>query len=186
MPVQLVAWAVIAALGAFVLWRLASSWMKFRGKRLITCPENQRPAGVRVDAGHAAATSFGPHLELRLSSCTRWPEKAGCGQQCLHQIEASPEDCLIRNILAKWFHGKDCAVCGRPVGEMHEPGSQPALLGADKVTIEWKQVPADQLLDTLAAAEPVCFACHMASTLVRSHPELAVDRSRTMAAGKTH
>jgi hypothetical protein len=28
----------------------------------------------------------------------------------------------------------------------------------------------------LAAALPVCFACHMANTLVREHPELAVKR----------
>jgi hypothetical protein len=186
MPVQLGAWVVIGALAAVVLWRMVGSWIKYRGNRLVSCPENQRPAGVRVAVGHAAATALGPRLELRLSSCSRWPEKAGCGQQCLSQVEASPEDCLVRNILAKWFEGKVCAVCGRPVGEIHEIGSEPALLRADKVTVEWKQVPVDQLLDTLAASEAICYACHMASTLVREHPELVVDRSRPIAAGKNH
>jgi len=186
MPVQLALWVVIGAVAAVVLWRMAGSWIKYRGNRLITCPENLRPAGVRVDASHAAATALGRHPELRLSSCSRWPERAGCGQQCLSQVEASPEDCLVRNILAKWFHGKVCAVCGRPVGEIHEAAGQPALLRADKVTVEWKQVPVDRLLDTLAACEPICFACHMASTLFREHPELVVDRSRPLAAGKDH
>ena len=139
---------------------------------------------------HAAATSLGRRPELRLSSCSRWPEKAGCGQECLSEVEASPEDCLVRNILAKWFEGKACAVCGRPVGEIHEVGSQPALRLADKSTMEWKQLPVDQLRNTLAVSEPVCFACHLAGTLVREHPELVVDRSRTLtvgsAAGKGH
>ena len=183
MPVQMAGSVAMGVVAAVVLWRMAGSWFKYRGNRLITCPENRRPAGVRVNARHAAATSLGHHLELRLSSCSRWPEKAGCGQECLHQVEASPQDCLVRNILAKWFEGKVCTVCGRPVGEIHEAGSQPALLGADKVTVEWKQVPVDQLLDTLMVTEPVCFACHMAEILVREHPELVVDRSRTLATG---
>jgi hypothetical protein len=34
------------------------------------------------------------------------------------------------------------------------------------------------LPETLAAAKPICFACHMAQTLVREHPELVVDRHR--------
>jgi hypothetical protein len=164
---------------------MAGSWIKYRGNRLITCPENRRPAGVRVDARHAAATSLGRGLDLRLSSCSRWPEKAGCGQECLRQVEASPEECLVRNILTNWFEGKVCAVCGRPAGEIHEIGSQPALLRADKVTVELKRIPVDQLSDTLAASEPVCFACHMANTLVREHPELVVDRSRALAVGHT-
>jgi hypothetical protein len=186
MPVQVIAWVTIGTLAAVVLWRIVGAWVKYRGNRLITCPENQRPAGVRVDAGHVAATALGRHSELRLSSCSRWPEKSGCGQQCISQVEASPEDCLVRNILAKWFEGKVCAVCGRPAGAVHETVRQPALLLDDKRTMEWKQIPVDRLLDTLAASEPICFACHMASTLVREHPELVVDRSRNIAALNKH
>jgi len=178
MPVQVAVWVAIGALAAIVLWRLASQWIKYRGDRLITCPENQHPAGVRVAAGHAAATALGRRPELRLSSCSRWPEKAGCGQECLKQIEASPEDCLVRNILTQWYAGKVCAVCGRPIGEIHVAGSQPALRGPDQKTVEWKQVSADKLVDVLAASDPVCFACHMANLLVREHPDLVVDRAR--------
>lgn len=183
MPVQLAASVAIGVLVAVVLWRMAAAWVRYRGNRLITCPENRRPAGVKVDAGHAAVTSLGRRLDLRLSSCSRWPEKADCGQECLRQVEASPADCLVRNILAKWFEGKVCAVCGRPAGEIHQAGSQPALLMDHKTTVEWKQIPVDKLLDTLAVSEPVCFGCHMANTLVREHPELVVDRSRTLTAG---
>lgn len=178
MPFQIAAWVAIGVLAAIVLWRLTGQWIRYQGDRLVTCPENQRPAGVKVAAGHAAATALGRRQELRLSTCSRWPEKAGCGQECLSQIAASPEDCLVRNILAKWYAGKVCAVCGRPVGEIHVAGSQPALRGLDQITLEWKQVSADRLVDVLAASRPVCFACHMANTLVREHPELVVDRAR--------
>jgi hypothetical protein len=177
-PIQTVVLAIAGVLGGIALGRLARAWWKYRGQRVITCPENQRPAGVVVDARHAAATALGKAPELRLASCSRWPERAGCGQQCLSQIEASPEGCLVRNILTTWFEDKVCAWCGRPFGEIDWAGRKPALLGADGVSVEWSGIPADKVHETLAVASPVCFACHMANTLVREHPELAVDRAR--------
>lgn len=183
MPVQTLVVVVALVLASITAWRLASAWLKYRGRRVITCPENQRPAGVVVDARHAAATALGRRPELRLSSCSRWPERAGCGQQCLNQIVAAPEDCLVRNIVDEWYEDKVCASCGQPFGEIQWAGSQPALLRADKVSVEWKQVPAEQLYETLETALPVCFACHMAATLVREHPELAVDRPGSQKAG---
>jgi hypothetical protein len=177
MPVQTVVLAIAIALSGIAVWRLASAWWKYRGRRVITCPENQRPAGVVVDVRHAAATSLGSAPELRLSSCSRWPERAGCGQECLTQIAASPEDCLVRNILTKWYRGKVCASCGRPFGDIEWSGQKPALLRADRISVEWSQVPADKLSEVMAASLPLCFACHMANTLVREHPELVVDRT---------
>lgn len=178
MPVQTVLIVAIAVvLVGIAIGRMASAWLKYRGPRVITCPENQKPAGVSVDARHRAATALGKAPELRLSSCSRWPERAGCGQQCLAQIEASPEDCLVRNILVKWYEGKSCACCGREFGEIPLAGSKPAVVGKDNVSLEWSQISADQLFETLAAALPICFACHMANTLVREHPELVVKRS---------
>jgi hypothetical protein len=169
---------VILLLASVALWRLGSAWFQYRGKRVITCPENHRPAGVVVDATHAAATVFGKAPQLRLSECSRWPEKAGCGQECLSEIRESGADCLVRNIIAKWYRDKDCAACGQPIGEIDWTGSRPALLVADQVSVEWNQVPADELIGTLAAALPICFACHTANKLVKEHPELVIDRHR--------
>ncbi|MBZ5621050.1 MAG: hypothetical protein LAQ69_20330 [Acidobacteriia bacterium] len=177
MPVQAVVLLGVVVLSGIAIVRLASSWWKYRGRRVITCPENQRPAGVLVDSRHAAATALAGAPELRLSACSRWPERAGCGQQCLTQIAASPEDCLVRNILTKWYEGKVCASCSRPFGDIQWTGQKPALFLADKVSVDWGQVPADKLHEVLAASLPLCFACHMANTLVREHPELVVDRS---------
>ncbi len=180
MPIQILVVAILGVLAAGAVWRLGRAWIKYRGERVITCPDNRQQAGVRVDAWHAAETALGKTPELRLSSCSRWPEMAGCGQMCLSQIEASPEDCLVRNILLKWYEGKACAWCGHPFGTISLAGSKPALLRPDNVSVEWSRVPADKLGETLLAALPICFACHMANTIVREHPELVVERKRAL------
>jgi hypothetical protein len=178
MPVQAVVVTIALALTGVATWRMVSAWLKYRGPRVISCPENQKPAGVLVDSRHAAATAFGAKPELQLTSCSRWPERAGCGQQCLSQIEASPEECLVRNILVKWYQGKVCASCGRPFGEIDWAGAKPAVRRADNVSMDWNQIPAEQLAETLSASAPICFACHMANKLVHEHPEVALDRQR--------
>ena len=178
MPVQAV-WILLSlavlAIGVLGI-RWASAWLKFRGACVITCPENQCPAGVHVDERHAALTALKGAPALRLSACSRWPERQGCGQACLTQIEASPESCLVRNILTDWYRGKVCASCGLPFGEIRWAVQKPSLYSADQKTLEWSQVPPERLPEILETALPVCFACHMASTLVREHPELAIDR----------
>jgi hypothetical protein len=175
MPVWL--WIVIA-LFAVAATRLVTTWWTNRGQRVVTCPENHRPAGVTVDAIRASATALAGAPALRLSSCSRWPERAGCGQECLAQIAAAPEDCLVRNIVARWLSGKKCANCGQTFGEISWAGSPPALLTADKQSMEWRQIPADHLSEVLETSLPVCFACHTAIKMVREHPELVIDRHR--------
>jgi len=171
--------AAVLLLGGPVVWRLGVAWRKYRGKRVIECPENHMPAGVSLDVRHAAATALQGETRLRLRECSRWPERQDCGQDCLFQIERAPADCLVRNILVRWYEGKDCAWCGRPIGEIHVVDRKPALLVADQGSLEWNQVPAEQLSQILAVAQPLCFTCHVANTMIRQHPELVIDRSRT-------
>ncbi len=181
MPIWAIAILVLAAAAAL---RAGRSWWKYRGERVIVCPENRRPAGVALDVGHAVGYAMGHSADLsqwkggglRLTTCSRWPERAGCGQQCLSQIQAAPRDCLVRNILSRWYQGKSCTWCGRPFDEVQWDVRKPALLDASGASLEWTAIPADRLADTLAAAQPVCFACHLANTLVREHPELAIER----------
>jgi hypothetical protein len=174
---------VVIATGvvAILLGRQTLAWWKYRGQRVIVCPENQSAAGVVVDARHAAASSLRGAPELRLASCSRWPEHANCGQECLSQIAASPENCLVRNIVSRWYEGKACVFCRRAFGAIDWTAASPALLQADRIEVEWSQVPAEKLSETLAASQPVCAACHLANKMVREHPELVVDRS---AAGR--
>ena len=44
---------VAAILAHMTAGRLVCGWLKYRGRMVVTCPENQRPAVVSVDARHA-------------------------------------------------------------------------------------------------------------------------------------
>ena len=162
----------------FVVPFVVGTYIRYRGKRVITCPETRQPAAIEVDAGHAALTAAVGHPDLRLKSCTRWPEREDCGQECLLQVELSPEDCLIRNILTNWYADKPCVSCGKQIGEIHWLDRKPALLSPEGKTVEWNDVPAEQVPGVLATHFPVCWDCHITETFCREHPEMIVDRSR--------
>jgi hypothetical protein len=169
--------AILALAAGYLLFRVLHSYVKLRGKRLVTCPETQKPAAVDLDAIHLAAdAAFGtPHL--RLSECSRWPERQGCGQECLKQIEAAPEGCLVRRIVANWYAGKTCVICGKPVDVTEQwVGHVPALLAPEKITVYWDKIAPEKLPEVFQAYSPVCWSCHIAETFRREHPDLVVDR----------
>jgi hypothetical protein len=63
------------------------TWVRLHGSRVVVCPETQQAVTVRVDVGHAIATAVWEKADVRLTSCTRWPERRECDQSCAHQIE---------------------------------------------------------------------------------------------------
>jgi hypothetical protein len=85
------------AVGLFVFRAIPGvrAYFAYRGKRLVTCPETHAAAAVDVAAGEAAVGAFLTEPTLRLKECSRWPERLGCGQDCLPQVEADPEKCLV-------------------------------------------------------------------------------------------
>ena len=168
----------ILAVGLFSLLGglLVSRYRRYRGERIIVCPETEKPAAVELDAVHAALTDTLGKADLHLKSCSRWPERQDCGQECLRQIEVAPEDCLVRNILANWYADKRCVFCGHDFGPIQTWEHQLALLGPGAKTMQWGEVQADRLLDVLATSKPVCWNCHIAESFRRQHPELVVDR----------
>ncbi len=168
----------------YVIPPAVDAYVKFRGKRLITCPETRTPVGVEVDVKHAASTAvFSRRPELRLSSCSRWPERQDCGQDCLLQVRMAPADCLIRTILSGWYQGKRCVFCGRSFAEVHLFDHKPALLSPENVTVEWEEVSPERLPDVLATHKPVCWNCHISETFRREFSDVVVDRSYTASAG---
>ena len=131
--------------------------MKFRGKRLITCPETRTPVGVTVEVKHAASTAmFSRRPDLRLNTCSRWPERRDCDQDCVLQVRMAPEDSLVRTILLQFYKGKKCVFCGQSFGEVHLMDHKPALLSPEGVTAEWEQVSPTRLPDVLVTNKPVC------------------------------
>jgi hypothetical protein len=171
---------VLAAL-YFVVPFVARTYLKYRGERVITCPETRKPAAVEVDATHAALTAAFGHPDLHLKACSRWPERQDCGQECLLQIEIGPEDCLVRNILTSWYAGKQCVSCGSQFGEIHWLDHKPALLSPDGKTVEWREVAPEKVPEVLETHFPVCWDCHITETFCREYPEKIVDRSQVSA-----
>ncbi len=171
----LVGGILVLAVGYFSL-RAFQVYLKLRGKRLVICPEARIPAAVELDAkGLAREAAWGtPHL--RLSECSRWPERQGCGQECLRQIEAAPEGCLVRTIVTEWYEGKKCAYCGRVIHEVEWLGHKPALMDPVRKTVYWDHVPAEKLLEIFTTHAPVCWDCHIAETFRREHADLVTDR----------
>jgi hypothetical protein len=179
MPIEIYFIAAIVALVVLYLIvpQIAGAFLRYRGKRVITCPETREPAGVEVDAAHAAFTAMGRFPDLRLKSCSRWPEREDCGQECLLQVELSPRDCLVRNMLLDWYAGKHCVSCGRRFNEIHLLDHKPALLSPGGKTVTWNDVSPEQVPSVLATHFPACWDCHITETFCREHPEMIVDRS---------
>lgn len=83
-------WLVLCLAGASLILLPLAIWRhqvfeRYSGSRLVKCPQDRRPAAVSIDALHAAATGVDGCPDLRLSSCTCWPERANCNQACLAQ-----------------------------------------------------------------------------------------------------
>ena len=149
---------------------------RFYGARLVTCPETKQPAAVTLDVRDAATESILGPPRFRLSECSRWPEREGCGQECLRQIEHSPEDCLVRNIVAKWYQGKKCVYCFKPFETVDDIfHHKPALSGPDRKVVEWDEIKPEKLPEVFATALPVCWTCHMVEIFRRERPELVVE-----------
>ena len=70
-------------------------YFRFRGTRLVTCPETNQDAVVEVPARSMGMQAILGEPCLRLSECSRWPMRGGCGQDCLRQIEGRPSELRI-------------------------------------------------------------------------------------------
>lgn len=166
---------VAAGLLFALLRRPVSEYFRMRGARVVACPENDQPAAVTVDARRAALTAAAGHEQLRLDSCSRWPDKAGCGQECLKQIEAQPTDCLVRTQVDRWYADKSCAICGKALGQVEWAAHAPALRAPDGRTLEWRDVKPETMFQVMASHAAVCWDCHVAETFRRQRPDLVLD-----------
>ncbi|MGB8731684.1 MAG: hypothetical protein WCC99_10600, partial [Candidatus Sulfotelmatobacter sp.] len=148
---------VVVALGLFAFRAIPAlrAYFGYRGKRLITCPETHKAAAVDVAAGEAAVGAFLSEPTVRLKECSRWPERQDCGQQCLQQIEVSPENCLVWNIVSTWYEGKECVFCHKTLSGLHHLDHAPALLSPDHKSVEWRELRPEQLPDVFSTHRPV-------------------------------
>jgi hypothetical protein len=164
-----------AALWFGMRWLIRSS-SKYRGQRIVTCPETKKPAIVEVDALHASLTSTVTLPDIRLENCSRWPINGQCGQQCLTDLDVAPDRCLVSGVLMRWYRDKKCVYCKKAFPELHWLDHRPALLGPDGKLVSWNAVGMDRLSSVLETHSPVCWDCYTALTFRLDHPDLVVLR----------
>jgi hypothetical protein len=177
-PLYIVLGIVVAALAVSALAiQFIRTFRTYAGTRVITCPRDLESAAVRINAflaARRAAVRGTP--EVRLSSCTFWPERAGCGQQCLAQIENTPDGCRLKSLITAWYADKRCVYCFRRIGPVVWHDRPPALRSAEKATVEWTDIPAQEVPKVLQTHEAVCWKCHVVESFRREHANLVIDR----------
>ncbi len=179
-PILLGIAILVVVFGVFLFRAIPAmqTYSLYRGTRLVKCPETHQTVAVGVAAGKAAATVLWGNPTLGLEQCSRWPERQNCGQECLQQIETDPDNCLVWNIVSRWYEGQSCALCHRRFGRLKHLDHPPALMDADRKTTEWKDFRPEELTGVFATHQPVCWDCHVTETFRRAHPELVVYRDR--------
>jgi hypothetical protein len=166
---------VAAALWLGLCWLVRSS-SRYRGPRIVTCPETKEPTIVEVDSLHASLTSTVGLPDIRLQNCSRWPIKEQCGQECLLDLDVAPDSGLVSGVLMRWYRDKSCAYCRKAFPELHWVDHRPALLSASGNLLDWNQVTRGELRNVLETHAPVCWDCYIAQSFRRDHPDLVVLR----------
>lgn len=177
--------ASVLGLGSLViaLVVVARSYLATKEDRLVTCPDNHKPAAVHINDFQTIREALGAKTPLRLDNCSRWPEKAGCGQDCLNEVDADPQHCMVWNMVSTWYEGKSCAYCQKPFAAQHWHDRKAALLAPDHTAKQWNEVAIEALPEILKTHEPICWNCYIAETFRKQHPEMVLDRTWERGAG---
>ena len=173
MTIALIILGVLLLACVPMMWLAGRAWFKYRRTRVVECPETRTPAAVEVDRARAAFSAAIGEPDLRLASCSRWPERRDCGQPCLSQVEAAPAECLVKTMLVEWYRGTSCALCGTEIGEIHWVEHKPALLTPERKTVEWDEISPESLPAVLATHQRVCWNCHLTSAFRERFPGFA-------------
>jgi hypothetical protein len=78
---------LILALAIPAAIALAPVWRKHSTMQQVTCPVTGTSTLVTLNPWHAVRMHALGNYELRIRSCTGWPERCDCSQDCLAQIE---------------------------------------------------------------------------------------------------
>ena len=134
------------------------SYFRNRGRQSVICPENGEPVDVEMDSKYVFWNAYRGQEHTRLQSCSRWPEKGDCGQECLAQLEPSPEN--VERLMVSWYKGKVCAICTRAITPSDWRRGRLAWLDDEYKLVELRQVDLKQLQFALSGMRPLCWPCH--------------------------
>ncbi len=144
------------------------SYFRNRGRKTVVCPDNHEPVTVELDSKYALTTALRGQEHERLQSCSRWPEKGDCGQECLAQVDPTPEN--LERLLQKWYQGKACAICERALTPADWRRSRLALLNEKEKLFELRHMHLDEIPSALDKMAPLCWNCHQEERARQAQP----------------
>lgn len=168
--------SAIAGTVVYLLLTAALAWARARGTRLVTCPETGKPAAVALASFRTGLRAPFGLAPAELARCSRWPEKADCGRDCLTEVEEAADGCLLRERVARWYAERSCVFCGKRFEAVSFAEQRPALLSPEGASLQWNLVPPERLPELFASYRPVCWNCHVVQNLRNRHPGLIVIR----------
>jgi hypothetical protein len=155
----------------------ARTWTEVRGARLVVCPETQQPVAVQVDVGHAVASALWEQPDLRVTSCSRWPERQDCDQPCVRQIERAPSETRPKTIASHFFARQRCAICTEKIAPLGAFTLQPGFMNpATRRVARWDDVPPRDLPRAVADWRPLCANCTLSESLRQDFPDRVTER----------
>lgn len=101
MDLSLVLPGLVAVAVVFVVVPVAAAtYTYYRQAREVECPVDGRPAIIRVDADVAAIAAVTGIETPCVASCSFWPARLGCGQDCLGRPMRDPVGTRVNAQLA--------------------------------------------------------------------------------------
>jgi hypothetical protein len=83
--------------------------------------------------------------------------------------------------LKRFFDGKACAICTRPIPPVQRTGPKPGLLDpATHETRSWDEIPDGNTSAVLETNLPICASCQVAESFRQRFPAHVVERERSV------
>jgi hypothetical protein len=99
------------------------------------------------------------------------------------KFKADPRhDHAATELLRRFFDGKACAICTRPIApvHVHGPGMKPGLLNPEtRQVVSWKDIPDVDLAAALETHKPICASCEVTESFRQRFPDRFVDSSQS-------
>jgi hypothetical protein len=167
--------ALFVLLGVAYLAVAVRTYRRVHALRVVHCPAAGTTEAVRLAAGSPSLT-LGLGTKPHVAYCSLWPTRQGCAQQCLAEIEVSPDHCAFQLRLEHWYEGKRCAFCRREIPRVQWGELKPSLLSPGGRIVTWSEVAPAALDAVLRSHAPVCAHCDVAETFRRQYPDLVTER----------
>jgi hypothetical protein len=144
------------------------TYFKNRGRRPVVCPDDDQCAQVVVDNKFVLQAAMRGKEQMRVKSCTHWPQNEQCGQECLVQVDATSEN--IDRLLTRWLGGKSCNACGRLLTPADWRFGRLGFFNEQFKLVELRQIDLDEIGSVPEPTRPLCWSCHQQEKQRQTQP----------------